>query len=604
MRIMKRFIKKISLLITASTIGITSVMPIFASAEYLSVSDWIDKYDGHKYTVERTDSLDEFLEDNEYKMITSNQNCNATATYDGKSIIFTITDYTGQYDISSDLNNITSRINIEGKIYYNGTKTLVENFDTPIKFVLPDNTVYTEYGSVFQFLHITDEKNNLYYGYDEHGNRTEASKNAIDCVRYALYDGVTFNEPIYYYTKTSAYRFTWEDFDKFMRLWIDAWHYDPDSCYPQYHIPEDLNAVLTAAKGTRYEDLVIEWVDKVKQEKEDYDYWQEMKNNNIAVPTAEAIEFTDVTTAHWANANVRKIANLGYFSGYEDGTFRPDNQITHEEFLKVIVDFGLDSNVNDAPANPASANWASWAQPYLNAALNAGIVKADDIDLLAVNTPITRGEMAKVIGRLNEYNNTVNTATAGVSGIADWNAIPDEYKDYVAAAYSDGILAGYDDGTFKSDRSLTRAEASSVIVKLIDEDEPADTVLGNVNTIIEPATNVHVISHTNGGLEREYNFKIPPVILNNECMIAIDDVDFMYKKSTNSIWRFNNSTGTSITNMPVSTDGKPADYEYEDVNGETKVIHTDTPIQVINDKIMIPISVLNAIGYSLTWSVD
>lgn len=605
MRIMKRFIKRISLLITASTIGITSVMPIFASAEYVNGIDWVDKYGSAvAFNVEITDSLNKFVESNGYGIKIFSENCNAIATYDGENIIITITDYTNRGGTSSEWNDMY-RINIEGSI--RRIDSNANNINPRIKFVLPDNTVYTDCGYAFQFLHVINEKNNLRYGYDERGNRTRSSNDAINCVTYALYDGVTFNEPKYQLSKDVTLLCTWEDFDKFMRLWIDAWHYRPDGHNELYFIPENLDKVLAGAKGTRYEDLVIEWVDKVKQEKEDYDYWQEMKNNNTAVPTAETIEFTDVTAAHWANANVRKIANLGYFSGYEDGTFRPDNQITHEEFLKVIVDLGVDGDVNDAPANPASANWASWAQPYLNTALDAGIVKADDTDLLAVNTPITRGEMAKVIGRLNEYNNTANTTTADVSGIADWNAIPDEYKNYVAAAYSDGILAGYDDGTFKSDRSLTRAEASSVIVKLIDKDEPTDTVLGNVNTIIEPTANARIEIWFGS---YKYNIEILPVIMNNECMIAIDNIanldsgTFMYKKSTNSV-QYTTNTGFLVANMPVSTDGKPIDYEFNRWGGGKETIHFDTPIQIINGKVMIPASVLNATGYyNVIWSVD
>lgn len=58
MTIMKRFIKRILLTLTAAVISITSIMPIFANAEFVSRSDWVEKYGSAvAFKVEITDSL-------------------------------------------------------------------------------------------------------------------------------------------------------------------------------------------------------------------------------------------------------------------------------------------------------------------------------------------------------------------------------------------------------------------------------------------------------------------------------------------------------------------------------------------------------------------
>lgn len=200
----------------------------------------------------------------------------------------------------------------------------------------------------------------------------------------------------------------------------------------------------------------------------------------------EKSRFRDVIASHWANENINKITDMGAFSGYEDGTFRPDNQITHEEFLKVVMSLIYNDEFDAMPENYIyladndksnssywTNRWAAWAQPYLTAALDTGIVTDEDIDLGAAETPITRGEMAKIISRAVAYlgENELSNGSELSSSISDWNTIPAEYKNYIAQAYSKGILTGYSDGSFGSEKRLTRAEASAVIIRLIDKSE-------------------------------------------------------------------------------------------------------------------------------------
>ena len=178
--------------------------------------------------------------------------------------------------------------------------------------------------------------------------------------------------------------------------------------------------------------------------------------------------FTDVPETHWAYDNIKRITELGGFNGYEDGTFKPDNQITHEEFLTVVMKLTYKGDVNAAPASTLNANWADWAKATLNAAVDAGIVTADDTDLLATGTPITRAEMAKIISRTLDYLGKAKATNLDTGKITDWNTIPADYQPYVAEVYAKGIISGYEDGSFGPANCLTRAEASAVIVRMID----------------------------------------------------------------------------------------------------------------------------------------
>ena len=185
-------------------------------------------------------------------------------------------------------------------------------------------------------------------------------------------------------------------------------------------------------------------------------------------PTVVLHIFTDVPETHWAHDGIMRITALGGFNGYEDGTFKPDNQITHEEFLTVVMSLTYRGDINTAPERLNSVNWADWAKPALNAAVDAGIIMAEDTDLLAVNTPITRAEMAEIISRVLDYLYKTKASYLDTGKITDWNTIPVKYRRYIAEVYAKGIISGYDDGSFGPARSLTRAEASAVIVRMID----------------------------------------------------------------------------------------------------------------------------------------
>ena len=57
----------------------------------------------------------------------------------------------------------------------------------------------------------------------------------------------------------------------------------------------------------------------------------------LTVP-AFAADFTD-TEGHWAEHQIDLVAEAGIVGGYADGSFRPNNNITREQFAKVVANF-------------------------------------------------------------------------------------------------------------------------------------------------------------------------------------------------------------------------------------------------------------------------
>ena len=218
-----------------------------------------------------------------------------------------------------------------------------------------------------------------------------------------------------------------------------------------------------------------------------------------ASSAAMAASYTDVPENAWYTGYVNKISELKGFAGYEDNTFRPDNQITQEEFVKTVVALTVGeqpeaTGENTEPKRSWKNCWDSWAQPYLNKAMELGLITEEDTDFRYNGLPCTRGNMAKIATRAFEYlkeEDIADTSTYAAK-LKDYSDIPDKFKSYVLQAYGKGIISGYEDGTFRSDGILTRAEASSVLVRLIDKaerpnaDETLYDYFGRKVTFTEP----------------------------------------------------------------------------------------------------------------------
>ncbi|SIR73888.1 protein of unknown function [Paenibacillus macquariensis] len=114
--------------------------------------------------------------------------------------------------------------------------------------------------------------------------------------------------------------------------------------------------------------------------------------------------FTDQKqTPVWAQPFIHALVKAGFISGYEDGTFRANNEITRSEFVVIIVralGLEVDSNAhltfNDAKQVPA------WARSYVAAAVEAGLVKGDGDGKFNPNSSTTRAEaVTLILGMLN-----------------------------------------------------------------------------------------------------------------------------------------------------------------------------------------------------------
>ena len=107
--------------------------------------------------------------------------------------------------------------------------------------------------------------------------------------------------------------------------------------------------------------------------------------------------FPDVQAKNWFNNGVSTSAKAGIIKGYEDGSFRPNRNITRAEFAAIAARF-LSDEVN-LPVSFSDIS-GHWAENEINRAVKAGWIKGYTDGTFRPDQPITRAEAVTLINRM------------------------------------------------------------------------------------------------------------------------------------------------------------------------------------------------------------
>lgn len=108
-------------------------------------------------------------------------------------------------------------------------------------------------------------------------------------------------------------------------------------------------------------------------------------------------DFTDIGTSRWYTTAVRALASLGAIKGYDDGTFRPDNQITRAEFVTIASRF---STILEGEITFTDVRATSWFSKYIASACAHGWISGYPGGAFKPSGKITRAEAVKVLNAM------------------------------------------------------------------------------------------------------------------------------------------------------------------------------------------------------------
>ncbi|MGB4171777.1 MAG: S-layer homology domain-containing protein [bacterium] len=145
--------------------------------------------------------------------------------------------------------------------------------------------------------------------------------------------------------------------------------------------------------------------------------------------------FSDLPPTHWAYQPLEKLAAAGIFSGYPDGTIRPEKEVTRAEFATLLARaLKLEGRGEQAPLSFTDVPPGHWARDAIAAAAAAGFIRGRSDTVFDPESSITGGEvMAMLIKALPPKEQT-----AGAAG-PHWYSLP------VSVAEKQGLLyPGFD----------------------------------------------------------------------------------------------------------------------------------------------------------------
>lgn len=184
---------------------------------------------------------------------------------------------------------------------------------------------------------------------------------------------------------------------------------------------------------------------------------------SLTVPAA-AVGFQDVPAGHWAETEIRRCAELGFFKGKTETQFGLGQSMTRSAFVVVLCRFfGWEtpapavSSYDDVPTD-------AWYAGALEAAYTHGAVTSQQDNFRPADA-ITREELTVMLVRALGYGS--------LTGLAQDSELPFEDVDtnagYITMAYHLGLMNGTSATTFSPDRNATREQVAVILMRLHDK---------------------------------------------------------------------------------------------------------------------------------------
>ncbi len=165
-------------------------------------------------------------------------------------------------------------------------------------------------------------------------------------------------------------------------------------------------------------------------------------------------------TGHWAEDEIRQLVGMGAITGYFDGTYRPENTITRAEFSSVLWGALVLDEAEEVTFPDTDDHWG---QGRIEALIQEGVIDAGLYGQFhGPDEFITREEIAMMTVRMLD-GGTGATAIP----FTDAGEVGTGFREYVAEAYSQGIITGYPDNTFRPSGTATRAEAAVMAIRAL-----------------------------------------------------------------------------------------------------------------------------------------
>lgn len=289
------------------------------------------------------------------------------------------------------------------------------------------------------------------------------------------------------------------------------------------------------------------------------DYGEEYENH----PQQQTSQsFSDVPSTHWAFDYIGEMAQREVISGYPDGRFLPENQVTRAEFAKIMVCAAGMRVSNTNQTSFTDVYTSDWYCPYIEAAKEylTGYSTASEM-VYRPTTPALREDIAVALVKLKGYDTSVVDESI-LNMFSDSYSISDSAKKYVAVAVERGLISGYDDNTFRGQATITRAEAATMLWRAFQ--------YGNDNKVTDTSGTTDISQ--NSGSQNANNQQSTSDSQTSNKQYKIDtlanaDLEYMFTYDGENIYYV---SGTEIYELDPYTGDTRSIYDASDLTFQLK----------------------------------
>lgn len=328
--------------------------------------------------------------------------------------------------------------------------------------------------------------------------------------------------------------FTADSFSPFVLVWSEATPTDPDpepdpdpdpNPDPDPHPGGSTTTYYTLTYesngGTEYDDerylrnRVVE-LDKVPT-REGYTFTGWYADEELTERITEIKMTSDKTVyAGWEATGVPDWLNgddhFAYVIGYPDGMVKPQNNISRAEVATIFFRL-LKPEIRDEYLTQTNqftdVSGSAWYNTAVSTMAALDIVKGRTPTTFVPDAPITRAEFAAVCARFDTHLRDGDSDFSDISG--HWA------EAEIERAATLGWINGYPDGTFRPDNAITRAEAMTMINRVLQRlPEDEDDLLPDMNVwpdnqpqdwyylAVQEATNSHDFDRKHDGVHEHW----------------------------------------------------------------------------------------------------
>lgn len=188
-------------------------------------------------------------------------------------------------------------------------------------------------------------------------------------------------------------------------------------------------------------------------------------NTSTQMPYENSINvFKDLGNHEWATEAILYLSKNNIVSGKSDGIFAPQDNITREEFTKIIVNLFDISSTDKKVLNFVDVDNNGWYYDYISQAYSAGLITGLNDSEFGIGDEITRQDACVILYRASKYANVAFPTDAVYVPFID--GCSDYAEEAIEMLAKSNIIKGTGNNILNPYKQLTRAEAAKMVYEL------------------------------------------------------------------------------------------------------------------------------------------